>query len=109
MFGFGKKKIDDRLLGQIVIEVQMFQSWTLDMRRCDLSKEELSHIIKAIFEREKLSFNSSHISFAVMACLSQLDYSTVNKIRKQSNFDQQVAGFCRSVGLPTKYYTPNRD
>lgn len=106
MFGFGKKKIDDRKLGFITIEVQMFQSWTLDYRRCDLSSEELKMIITAIFEREKLSYSSEHVSFAVMACLTQMDYSSINKFRTQSNFDQQVAGFCRSIGLPSKYYTP---
>ena len=106
MFGFGKKKLDDSKLGNITIEVQMFQSWTLDNRRCDLTRDELKMIITAIFEREKLSYESDHVSFAVMACLSQMDYSSINKFRTQSNFDQQVAGFCRSIGLPSKYYTP---
>jgi len=106
MFGFGKKKLNDRMLGYITIEVQMFQSWTLDNRRCDLTINELKMIITAIFEREKLSYESDHVSFAVNACLSQTDYSSINKLRTQSNFDQQVAGFCRSIGLPSQYYTP---
>lgn len=104
MFGFGKKKLTTELLQQISIEVQMFQSWTLEKRNIDLSFGELKLVCERIFSREKINFSDEHVTFLVNAALSQNDFSTLKMLRNKSGFDNQVAGFCRSINLPENYY-----
>lgn len=108
MFGFGKKTLDDNSLRHIIIEMQMFQSWTLDYRNTDLSMSDLNYIAKAIFDRENLKHDNNHINFATMACIAQDDYSEIKKLRLKTNFDQQITGFCRSIGLSQIYYSPSK-
>lgn len=37
MFGFGKKNITEKMMYRFVAEVGMFQSWTLEQKKLDLS------------------------------------------------------------------------
>ncbi len=108
MFGFGKKKINDQILSQIMIEIGMFQSWTLENRRIDLNPNDLEMIIKRIFDREKLAYSDQEVTGLKFMVMSNLEFEQLRQFRKQTNFDGQVVGFCRSINLPPQFYTPTK-
>jgi len=108
MFGFGKKKLDDRLIGGIVVEVGMFQSWTLDRRGIDLNPIILEDVIKRILDREKTKYSSEELGLIKMMAVSNMEFEQMREFRKKTNFDSQVVGFFRSIGLPPEFYTPTR-
>jgi hypothetical protein len=108
MFGFGKKKLDDRLIGGIVVEVGMFQSWTLDRRGIDLNPIILEDIIKRILDREKTKYSNEEMGLIKMMAISNMEFEQMREFRKKTNFDGQVVGFCRSIGLPSEFCTPTR-
>jgi len=108
MFGFGKKKLDDRMARFFLMEVGMFQSWTLDNRKIDLSPEILEDIIKRILDREKFSYTSEESTGLKFMAMSNTDFVQLRKFRSDTNFDSQIIGFCRSINLPVGFYTPLR-
>lgn len=108
MFGFGKKKLDDRLMGLISIEVGMFQSWTLDHRGTDLSPVILEQIIKKILDRENFKYTNKHISIIQLLAISNTDLDQLSDYRRKTNFDSNVSGFCKSINLSAEFYTPTR-
>jgi hypothetical protein len=44
MLGFGKRNITEKMMYGFVVEVGMFQSWTLEHKKLDLSSIELKNI-----------------------------------------------------------------
>ena len=108
MFGFGKKKIDDKLINGILIEVGMFQSWTLDNRGVDLDSVILESIIKKILDRESVKYTNEEVGIMKLMALSNTEFDQLRAFRKKTNFDINVSGFCRSINLSAEFYTPTR-
>lgn len=108
MFGFGKKKLDDRLTGGILVELGMFQSWTLDNRGVDLGAVILEHIIKKILDRENVKYSDDEVTGLKFMALSNMEWEQLRDFRRKTNFDSNVAGFCKSINLPSEFYTPTR-
>ena len=108
MFGFGKKKLDDRLIGGILMEVGMFQCWTLDNRGMDLNSVILEQIIKKILDRENVKYTSEEAGVMKLMAMSNMDFDQLREFRKKTNFDSNVSGFCRSINLSSEFYTPTR-
>jgi len=104
VFGFGKKALDNRFTANILVEVGMFQSWTLDNKRKDLDIDELNAVIRGVINREKIRASDNQIQAIVSMCIMNTDLSKMEQFRRQTGFDQQVAGFCDSVGLPSSYW-----
>ena len=103
MFGFGKKKLNDKLFSGILGEIGMFQSWYLDFKHTDLSSEEINMILKRIIERENLNVSKDELFMMQMLTIgNELDAWT--ELRAKTGFDRQVAGFCRSINIPEAYY-----
>jgi hypothetical protein len=105
----GPRKINDNILRNIIIEMQMFQSWAIDMRAVHLGIQDLNFICHAIFAREKLIYEENHVFFVTGICLGQEDYSEIKKFRAETRFDENVDGFCRSIGLPINYGLPKKN
>jgi hypothetical protein len=107
MFGFGKKKLDDRMSGMISIEVAMFMGWMHDNSdNFDpiLMMGKLEDIARRILARENFVGGTEAV-IALMAMdlyLSELESKTdiVSKSRKQYCFDEQIEKFCKSIGIP---------
>lgn len=107
MFGFGKKKLDDRMMGGIMIEVGMFQSWTLDNRRVYLDPNTLESVIKRILERENLKFSDEQVMMMKLMFASEIEFEQYREFRRKTNFDSKIAGFCKSINLPKEFHTPS--
>ena len=107
MFGFFKKKqqLTDRLVGGISIEVGMFESWTMDKRHKTLSQDELGLIVDRILNREGLKVETTEVEMLKMMLLMN-DMKQMEEFRRKTNFDIKVEGFCKSINLPSEYYTP---
>ena len=107
MFGFGKKKLDDRMSGMISIEVAMFIGWMHDnTANFDpiSMMGKLEDIARRILARENY-VGGTEAAIALMAMdlyLSELESKTdiVSKSRKQYLFDEQIEKFCKSIGIP---------
>ena len=108
MFGFGKKKLDDRLIGGILMEVGMFQCWTLDNRGMDLNSVILEQIIKKILDRQNVKYTSEEAGVMKLMAMSNMDFDQLREFRTKTNFDSNVSGFCRSINLSSEFYTPTR-
>lgn len=108
MFGFGKKKLDDRLMGGVIVEIGMFQSWTLDKRGVDLNPEQLEKIVVGILNRENVKYSKDQVFAIKSMVILNMEFEQLRTLRKNTNFDAQVAGFCRSINLPPEFYTPKR-
>jgi hypothetical protein len=104
MFGFGKKKLNDRLIVGIALEVSMFDSWSIDNGFGGLSKEDKAMFIERILKRENLAASSDEISMISLGISMNYDLETLREYRIKTNFDNQVTGFCNSINLPTKFY-----
>jgi hypothetical protein len=108
MFGFGKKKLDDRLMWGISMEVGMFQSWTLDHQGKDLSPVILEDIIKKILDRENFKYTNKEVMLIWSLAMSNTDLDQLSDYRRKTNFDSNVSGFCKSINLSAEFYTPTR-
>jgi len=98
MFGFGKKKNDEKMLGMISIEISMFMRWMETQKNRMLSPDELHDIAERILRREGLKESQEDLDFIVnMSICSDVD--DINKMRKQTNFDAKVIGFMNSIQL----------
>ena len=104
MFGFGKKSLDNKILANILIEVGMFQSWTMDHKNKDLDIAELNTVIRGIISREKIKASEDEIYGIVSMCIMNTDLNKMEDFRVKTGFDRQVAGFCNSINLPSSYW-----
>jgi hypothetical protein len=98
MFGFGKKRPDDRMLGNISIEIAMFMRWMETNRRRMLLPPEVMDIAKRILDRENLKYGEQEL-FSLVALATASDIARIDEFRKKSGFDQTIAGFCSSIGI----------
>jgi hypothetical protein len=99
MFGFGKKPLDERLIGGIAIETSMFMRWIEEKRRRMLSSDEVNDIVQRILEREKLKFTAEE-KFLIVGSAITMENEPIDDFRKRSGFDNKVEGFCKSIGIP---------
>jgi hypothetical protein len=100
MFGFGKKRLDERTVGMISIELAMFMRWIESDRQRMLLPNEVTDIAKKIFKREHLSFSEKDL-FHVATLAMASDPAKIDAFRKQTGFDSAIEGFCKSIGIPT--------
>ena len=99
MFGFGKKKLDERLMAGIAIETAMFMRWMGTHGNRKLTPPEVNDIVRGILERENLKFTAGEQSFLVLSA-STHEAETIDKFRNKFGFDETVEGFCKSIGIP---------
>jgi hypothetical protein len=104
MFGFGKKKLSDRVIVGIALEISMFDSWSIDHGFCGVQDSDREMFIERILKREGLSASEDEKSMISMGVLMNHDFNLLKEYRKKTHFDQQVVGFCRSINLPERYY-----
>ena len=104
MFGF-KKRLNDKLIEKIYIQIAMFQSWSLDHRNTDFSAQELEVIINNYFKRDNISYKSSDVLLLRGRLLTKLKYDDVRQLRIIDGFDKNVIKFCKSINLPESYYS----
>ena len=95
-FGKNKQKIPQKNLGMIGIEASMFMRWC-EVNNRQLSPNEMDEIARRIFKREKLKYGEGDVFALRMLCLTS-DVDRINKAIKDTRFDQQVEGFCKSIG-----------
>lgn len=77
MFGFGKKKLDDRTAGMVSIEIAMFMRWMETKHRKVLQPTQVKYIVKRVLEREKIKCNENICSGITALAMSEV----VPKIR----------------------------
>ena len=104
MFGFGRKKLNDKIIVGIGLEISMFDSWSIDNGFGGLSEEDKTMFIERILRRENLSASSDEKSMIGLGISMNYDLDTLSEYRIKTNFDKQVIGFCNSINLPTKFY-----
>jgi len=98
MFGFGKKKIDDRTAGMIGIELGMFMRWMEENRHHMLLPPEAKDIARRILDRENLKYTENDL-FMIVASAMTHDMKRIDEFRKKTEFDKTIDGFCRSIGI----------
>lgn len=98
MFNFGKKKLDERMLGMLSIELSMFMRWVEEIRGRMLKPEEVEDIAGRIFTRENLEFGKEEL-LQITSLAFASDINQIDNFRKKTNFDNTIDGFCRSIGI----------
>lgn len=98
MFGLGKKKPDERMLEMFSIELSMFMRWVEDNCGRMLNPEEAEAIAKRILNRESFKFGKKELSQITSLAFAS-DVNRISDFRKKSNFDDNIDGFCRSIGM----------
>ena len=106
MFNFGKEKLNDRAIGGILINVGMFQSWTLDKRGIDLSSSALDIVIRNLFDNNNFKYTENDVYELRFLALSNLDIDQLRAFREQTGFDSRVKEFCIKMKLPIEYGIP---
>jgi hypothetical protein len=104
MFGFGKKKLDERFIVGIAMEISMFDSWSIDNGFGGINESDRTMFIERILKRENLSTTDDDKSMISMGISMNYDLRMLREYRAKTNFDSQVIGFCRSIDLPAKFY-----
>jgi hypothetical protein len=104
MFGFGKKKLEERFIVGIAMEISMFDSWSIDNGFGGINDSDRIMFIERILNRENLSATDEEKSTISLGISMNFDLSLLKEYRVKTNFDKQVVGFCRSIDLPLKYY-----
>jgi hypothetical protein len=107
MFGFGKKRLDDRMMSMIMVEIGMFQSWTLDNRQTYFDPDFAVSVIMRILERENLKYTEMQVMTMRLMFVSDIEFEQYRELRRRYNFDSKIEGFCRSINLSREYYTPS--
>lgn len=98
MFGIGKKKADERMLGMISIELSMFMRWVEDNRGRMLKPEEAEDIVKRILTRENFKFGREEL-LKITSLAFASDVDMIDDFRKKTHFDNTIDGFCQSIGI----------
>ena len=98
MFGLGKKKLTDQMRGMIGIELAMFMRWHEDNKKKNLTEEEMSQVMRGILKREKYKFSDKDVTMIIIL-VTATGNDAIDKMRIESNFDNQVTEFMRSIGF----------
>jgi len=103
MFGFGKKKIDDRLHGMIGVEIAMFRRWVETNKNLYLTLDELTEIAKRVLNREKLKCSDGELKLLALSAFTH-EEDGIDKLRKKFKFDLQAVKFMESINysLPVR-------
>lgn len=99
MWGFGKKKLNERMLGMISVELSMFLRWVEDNRHRMLTPPEVEDIAKRILDRENYKHGQQEL-FGLVALAMASDVKRIDEFRKRTGFDAKITGFCTSIGIP---------
>ncbi len=98
MFGFGKKKIDDREYGTIAIELGMFMRWMEENHHHMLWPPEAKDIARRILDRENFKHTENDL-FTIVALATASESKKIDQFRKITGFDGKIDGFCNSIGI----------
>ena len=97
MFGLGKKKPDERILGMVSIELSMFMRWVED--NCGrMLKQEAEDIAKRILNRENFKFGKEEI-LQITSLAFASDVDRIDDFRQKTHFDDSIDGFSQSIGI----------
>ena len=110
MFGFGKKRLTDKLSSYIIFNVGMLQSWSLYNTQ-NLSPEKLSEVITKILKKENISYINIDVSMLRLQAIGNLDpgaFDIWKKFRADTKFDESIVQFCKDLDLPSSFYTRQR-
>ncbi len=103
MFGFLKKEASEDQLQNLFINISLLQSWTTDIKKRDLSREDLQYILKKMSDKWCPNATRDQISVVALMALSN-NIDSFREIREKSNFDNNVVSFCQNLGLEEKYF-----
>ena len=98
MFGFGKKTLDERMLGMISIELSMFMRWMEENRSRMLKPDEVKDVATKILTRENFNFGEQDL-FQITTLAFASDVNRIDDIRKKTGFDNTIDEFCQSIGI----------
>jgi hypothetical protein len=93
-----QKRLDERMIGAISIELAMFMRWMEDNRRHMLLPPEAANIARKILDRENFRYSENQV-FAVAALATASNVKEIDEFRKKAGFDQAIDGFCKSIGI----------
>lgn len=99
MFGLGKKKLDERMLGMISIELAMFMRWMEENRQRLLWSDQAKDIARKILNRENYKFSEQDL-FHIVNLAMVSDATQIDDVRKRTGFDRTIEGFCKSISIP---------
>lgn len=107
MFGFGKKKLTEKIIFQISMMVSMFDSWSIDNGFGGLEENERIVVIEKLLKMDGLSGSVDQVTTITMGMLAinpdyDLDFLRSERIKR--NFDKYVISFCESIELPKSFY-----
>lgn len=98
MLGFGKKKLDEKMLGMISVELSMFMRWMEENCSRMLMPEEAKDIAARILDRENFQFCEKD-TFHIAAIALASDVERIDELRNKMGFDKTIDGFCQSIGI----------
>ncbi len=108
MFGFGKKKLTDKLVFQISMMVSMFDSWSIDNGFGGLEEDTRIMVIQKLLKMEGMTGSMDEITSITMGMLAinpNYDLDFLRNERAKRQFDPYVVGFCESIQLPKSLYS----
>ena len=98
MFGFGKSRLDEQMMGKIALELSMYKEWLWEHRGRGLMHSDAQDIARRILTRENFKIEEQHL-FWIANMAADFDTEKVNAFRKQTGFDSTIDGFCTSIGI----------
>jgi hypothetical protein len=98
MFGLGKRKPDERIIGMISVELSMFMRWVEDNCGRTLKAEEAEDIAKRILTRESFKFGKEEL-LQITSLAFASDVDRIDNFRKKTHFDNTIDRFCQSLGI----------
>ena len=105
MFGFGKKSFDRQAQADIFLNLTLFQSWSLDIRRKDLNTSDLIFIAGKIADRLKVKATKDDLQGLAFMALQNMEFEQIRALRLSQNFDSQAIDFCKNLGLRSEWYS----
>jgi hypothetical protein len=108
MFGFGKKKLTDKLVFQISMMVSMFDSWSIDNGFGGLEEDARLMVIQKLLKMEGMTGSMDEITSITMGMLAinpDYDLDFLRNERAKRQFDPYVVSFCESIQLPKSLYS----
>src|SRR5579884_952115 len=93
-----KKKLSEGQKSMVAIEAAMFMRWFEYNMQSMLKPGALENIIRKILDRGNYRYRKDAIA-AIGGLVMATNADRIDELRKVTKFDEQVAIFCRSIGI----------
>ncbi len=106
MFGLFKKKDDSgKVIQNLLLNLTLLQSWSLDVMKRNLSSEDIMLVLNRMTQKPGLNATKEQLFAVQLMAISNTDLEAGRELRKKSNFDANAVMFCRNLGLDERFYT----